>query len=351
MTRYTAKRDAATGEAGKRKTATGEATTGSAAKSTVADSASAPPPAASLGDGLARVLDSRWMRYRAQRESLLGRFSEPAVHDLRVALRRLMTVLQLLHRLRVLGRPRALKRRLKARFKSLSRLRDVQVERRLLADTASDDLHGFSEHLQDTEARLTAQARRQVEDGADAAVAGHMARVRDGLARYHARKDGKRRLRRGLGREVDRLARRAERRLGRVRARRPRTVHRLRLAFKAYRYALEAIAELQPAPELEALLPDAKSWQTRMGDIQDSRVLTSALAAYRLDKTQHVAGLRKAGQHMKAGRMAALEDFCERLEDMEAFLKVSRMAAHGALRQATARQEPPGGTTQPPHPG
>lgn len=307
-------------------------------------------PPAPLGEGLARVLDARWAHYREQRERLLAQFSEPAVHDLRVALRRLMTVLDLLHRLRVPGRPRALNRRLKRRFKALSRLRDVQVERNMVADATAEALSDFSAHLETTEACLTEQARRQVAQGAAATAADHMARVRDGLARQNARAGGERRLARGIAREVKRLARRSQRRLRRVRARRPRTVHRLRLAFKAYRYALEAIAELRPWPGLEALLPHAKVWQTRMGEIQDSRVLMTELAAFRQGQTDHPGGLRKAGRRIKADRATALGDFCGRLEDLADFLEASRAAALAALQYKT---QTPEGTAQapaqPPH--
>src|SRR5262245_44734250 len=76
-----------------------------------------------LSDSLAE----RWDKYRAQLKTCKDELSEEAVHDLRVATRRLLAVMDLLRILDPHPRVKKVRRVLKDQLDSLDELRDTQV--------------------------------------------------------------------------------------------------------------------------------------------------------------------------------------------------------------------------------
>ena len=87
---------------------------------------------------LLESLDARWKKLRAELKICRNEFSEEAVHDLRVATRRLLALFDLLRVLIPRKRVQKIRRALKDQLDELDDLRDTQV---LLAD--------ISEFIQD----------------------------------------------------------------------------------------------------------------------------------------------------------------------------------------------------------
>ncbi len=202
------------------------------------------------------------------RRRVLRRGDGEAIHDLRVATRRLQATLEILgHRLpdrprrRLDRRARTLRRRLGAARNAwvlselLGRFRSVPAreERKFVMDLARrlersagsrplNDRRGLPGIRRRIRTLLGGMAERA---GASAASAG------DAL--------------RGLVRAV--LRARAD-----IRDGDPESMHRLRIAIKRYRYALEALTEAG-APRLRPAIRAARSLQSDLGSLHDLDVL------------------------------------------------------------------------------
>ena len=87
------------------------------------------------------AVDARWKKYRSELKTCRTEFSGEAVHDLRVAVRRLLAIFDLLRSVIHHPRIQRIRRELKDQLDNLDELRDVQV---LLADI-SEFVHDVPE--------------------------------------------------------------------------------------------------------------------------------------------------------------------------------------------------------------
>ncbi len=237
------------------------------------------PHARERPPSLATVLEWRWQHYERQLAQLQrGPLAEPDVHRFRVAARRLMTLLR-----GIRGRPRnadaeALRRAVRRRFKALARLRDVQVERQLAGALARGAPAGaaFLRRLSREEGRL----RKELHTGLTQAGL-HEERERCDALLHHLRSQaGEAPQRLGLRRWLRRRARAVLRRQADLKRDDPATLHRLRVAIKQFRYALEAAQALGRDGALARPLARAERWQNRLGTLQDLRVLRADCAVF-----------------------------------------------------------------------
>ena len=104
---------------------------------------------------LVRALDSRWRRLRKEWDRTRNNYSEDAVHDLRVASRRMIAVLDTLRGLADDPEIEECRRRVKKSLGALSPLRDVHVQRLSVSRLARrfPQLKGFANSLAQKEAR------------------------------------------------------------------------------------------------------------------------------------------------------------------------------------------------------
>src|SRR5262245_59559094 len=115
-------------------------------------------------DTLSLSLDERWKKYREELKVCKQEFSEEAVHDLRVATRRLLVVLDMLRALDPHPRVQKARQLLKNQLDSLDDLRDTQV---MLVDVYESianfpGLKGFEEYLLAREKKQLRRARKEV---------------------------------------------------------------------------------------------------------------------------------------------------------------------------------------------
>ena len=80
-----------------------------------------------------------------------------------------------------------------------------------------------------------------------------------------------------LLRSVDRAFSRTRQLRARIDPRDTRTIHRTRVAFKKFRYMVEALAEYLPGGDRPSAWPAMRHYQTMMGEIQDAEVLLRTL--------------------------------------------------------------------------
>jgi CHAD domain-containing protein len=198
---------------------------------------------------------------------------EHAVHDLRVALRRTRTVLEVGRG--VLGRFHAneARRALRDVQRATGELRDEEV---LL------DLFG-SLGVQDPAALAWIEARRSRERRLRRALIKSLRggqldsgrRVLGALLAFPVKPSRDKRLSK-LGRRAVEKARRDVLKLRGAPIDDPEALHRLRIAYKRLRYVVETFAEALP-PALAALAQPAARFQSRLGDLHDIDVAASAV--------------------------------------------------------------------------
>ena len=227
---------------------------------------------------LADSLRRRWKRYRQALKRCQRDFSEKAVHDSRIQTRRLLSLIELLAVFLAESHLKRARRALKQHLDVFDRLRDTQVQLSLLNKHLLEfpELRPFHDALARREQRCLKQAAsgvrsvkisriekavrsltRQLRNlGGDDA---HRARHR--LAVIHA-------VEGAFARAVE-LRRKMDPGMAE-------TIHRTRVAFKRFRYMVEALQ-----PILAGVTPEGlramRNFQSMMGDLQDTEVLLARL--------------------------------------------------------------------------
>ena len=242
---------------------------------------------------------------------------DSAVHDLRVVLRRIRTVLEVGRS--VLGPFHAdeVRRALRDVHQATGELRDEEVLLSMLGELGVDlpDVNAWLDGRRLREERLRRALVHLVQSGA----LDDGRRLLDALLAFRVRPSRDRRLAKVARRSVDEARRGVDRR----RAAQPDDVeglHRLRIAYKRLRYTAETFADALPA-DLAALAPTAARFQRWLGDLHDVHV---AIASVRR--------ARKLTDESRAELLAILERL--RVERVAAYAKEVGIALVPTLPQA-----------------
>jgi CHAD domain-containing protein len=246
-----------------------------------------------------RALDDR-LGEVAPRVLASGR-NEDAVHDLRVALRRTRTVLEVGRSL--FGRfhsdeVRALLRDVQ---RATGALRDEEVLLDLLASVPVSDpgVQAWLTTRRVRERRLRRALARLIE-------AGELERARrllDALLAFRVDPAKDRRLAKFARRAVAGARRRVERRRN-ARIDDPRALHRLRIGHKRLRYIAEAFAESLPG-QVTALVHSASRAQNRLGRIHDVDIAVASVRRARALSPDARTALLSALYRLREERVAA----------------------------------------------
>jgi CHAD domain-containing protein len=221
-------------------------------------------------------LNTRWDKYKAGLKTCQQEFSEGAVHDLRVAVRRLLSYLDLLRTVMQNPGIQKMKLTLKDQLNDLDDLRNIQA---LLADLSKITrerlmLQPFQEYLQLKEKKLLRAARKGIQSLEIDVLA---KRIRKLEQRIEALEQTN--LDTSLFAAVDESYAIVNQRYMVVDPDQPVTIHRVRLAFKKFRYMIEVIyPTLQNVPV--DYLKRMHDYQTMMGDIQDMEVALQELTGF-----------------------------------------------------------------------
>src|SRR5918994_5008423 len=113
---------------------------------------------------LLAALDDRWKNYRAELKRCRAEFSNEAVHDLRVAARRMLAFIQLLNSISPRPRLQKLARAFKDQLDEFDDLRDTQVILAEISETLNElpQLQKFKYHLQSIEEDLLKSLRTRL---------------------------------------------------------------------------------------------------------------------------------------------------------------------------------------------
>jgi CHAD domain-containing protein len=288
------------------------------------------PVPVAVGPILAAALDSRWQSYRAQLRLCQEKFSEEAVHELRVATRRLLAQFTLLSCIAPSTALEKVRRILKRRLAALGDLRDAQVQRLFIEQkTASfPELVLLRGWLQRRERRLARSAAekvsrfktRKLERWISALTGDLIANARRSRAQSQLASAVMHAAAQAFGEAVER--RRA------IDLADLRTIHQTRVAFKRFRYMLESLS-----PGVTGLskrqLRALAYYQRKMGIIQDLEVMQTYVARYTREDRRREALLQRFSGHLRQRRARALRSFLRSADRLFEFWPPATLAARG----------------------
>lgn len=223
---------------------------------------------------LLEALDQRWKNYRAELKRCRAEFSNEAVHDLRVAARRMLAFIQLMNSISPRPRLQKLSRSFKDQLDQFDDLRDTQVILAEISETIQElpQLQGFQEHLRSVEKKLLKTLRKRLRVIDLFEVSKRVRRMRESL-----KGDSSGELALQTLRAVDDAFQITRRRRSWVNPVQAASIHRVRIAFKAFRYMVEIVY-----PLLQGFPPGnfqrMHDYQSLMGEIQDVEVIMQRLA-------------------------------------------------------------------------
>lgn len=236
---------------------------------------------------LLEALEKRWKTCRAEFKRCKAEFSNEAVHDVRVALRRLLSLIRLLHSIEPRRRLRKLSRALKDLLDEFDDLRDTQVMLAEISETVAElpQLGAFQAHLEKVEKRLLRELRKRLKKLDLKEVTRRIRRTRGSL-----KEEEEAGWTAPILQSVDDAYLTARQRHARVDPAQPASIHRVRVAFKKFRYMVEIIHPmLDGFPE--ANLKRMDGYQTLMGEIQDTEVFLQGLTEFQTGASSTDASL------------------------------------------------------------
>lgn len=211
------------------------------------------------------------------------------VHTVRTTIRRLLAALELATTLGTPAKSRV-ERNLGQVLSALSPLRDSQVQLRTLESMTGErgDLSELSTRLEKQKRALSRKASRSLaEFDADRFQEDLTAVMQELAASAKATRDGNA-ARAAIHGDLARRHLQVSRRRRLVTAEDPRSLHRLRLALKGYRYGLAAVAPALPAAGRE-LAEAVTNLQDQLGAAHDAHVLAETAAAARKSRGRAVS--------------------------------------------------------------
>lgn len=237
-----------------------------------------------MREALESLLKDRWTNYRRALKQCRNKFSEQRVHALRVEIRRLLSMLTLLEAVLPAKQINPVRDPLRRRLKAFARLRDTHVQLLLvkgMKGTPKDgpELKKFQQFLRRKERRLVHRLTRELKEARHGRLTRRVRRLRHavrqtkemGAPAWHFEAALLRAVRHAFDEVV------AHYRM--VDAAEPATIHRLRVAFKKFRYMAEAPAQTGPGGSGRRRLA-MHDYQTRMGEIQDVEVLLARVEKF-----------------------------------------------------------------------
>ncbi|MCI0554916.1 MAG: CHAD domain-containing protein [Anaerolineae bacterium] len=234
------------------------------------------PSTLNVNQLLLDALDKRWKNYRAELKRCRAEFSNEAVHDLRIAARRMLAIIQLLNSISPRPRLQKLNRAFKDQLDEFDDLRDTQVILAEISETIQElpQLQKFQYHLQSVEEDLLKALRKKLKVIDLFDVSKRIRKTRESL---EAKNDDELALQ--TIQAVDDAFLITKQRHGWIDSAQPATIHRVRIAFKTFRYMVEIIHPLLKEYPLENL-KRMNDYQSLMGEIQDVEVIMQTLADF-----------------------------------------------------------------------
>jgi CHAD domain-containing protein len=301
----------------------------------------APAQTADVLEHLGDSLNTRWRRYRKRLKRCQERFSRDAVHDVRVETRRLLSTIELLGAFIPERDVKKVRRALKRHLDTFDQLRDTQVQLGYVGRMAGTfpDAHAFYDWLRKREARFTRTTRKAVKRIKTKRLGRCLAAVENEI-RLQRKRIGREQafaiVRRAINQSFARVAQLCRR----VRADDTKTIHRTRIAFKHFRYMVEALVPLLPAVT-EDHRRALRAYQCMMGDIQDMEVLLAALDKFVQKEEVNAASARRLKKELVRWRRLLIQIYLNAAGRLRRFWPPPRLGQPTQKREIKTHESIP----------
>ena len=288
--------------------------------------ARAAPRAKPLTDFRALMLGSlhdRWQSFRAELKRCRKKYSEEAVHDLRVATRRLISTLDLVDRIHPEANLRKTRRALKRQLDLFGPLRDVQVQLLTIEKMLSSfpELQEFHNFLVKRERKLMQRLGMELKRVKTGKIRKRIALAARQLAMLPDTPAVQQEQRAEAMQAIEIAFNRVVERKHAIAPTDGSAIHRMRVAFKKFRYMVESLAPVRgrtSSRQLKAM----NAFQGSMGDIQDAEVLLSNVQGYASARgSEGEAALGRALEELSRRRTALIETFLRSVDTVFTFWK------------------------------
>jgi CHAD domain-containing protein len=222
-------------------------------------------------------LKRQWKSYSQRLRQCQHRASGDAVHKLRTATRRLVSLIELLQRLTPQPSLKRLRKTLKSQLDTLDQLRDTQVMRQGIGNLVYDhpELTPFLHHLYVEEQRLLMATDENLNHFGHRKLRRPLKKAIDRSYRALSHDT----IQHRLITVIDTLYHIALERYQCSNPQQPASLHALRISLKKLRYSLELTQSVLPAMPDQVLFK-IQTYLNKLGDIQNAEVLENTLNAY-----------------------------------------------------------------------
>lgn len=236
-----------------------------------------------------KSLQKQWQCYCRRLVRCQTRASEKRIHNLRITARRLLAIIELLGAVLPAPARRQVRCCLKQHLDIFDHLRDTQVGRNLVAPLrssfpAAKQFYGWLGKREDRQARKAEKCARRLRLKPIRRALNHCLDQLKQQRKLHAARSESALLQAALATAFKRVAR-LRRKIVRTNVA---SIHLTRIAFKTFRYMLEALSH-ENSCLTEEFLAELRHYQTMMGDVQDAEVLLRGLDKFA--RRKNVAGL------------------------------------------------------------
>lgn len=274
---------------------------------------------------LATALQCQWKRYRDALKRCQRRFSEKSVHASRVESRRLLAQFELLGIFAPASSFKRARRILKRHFDMFDVLRDTQVQLCLLDRHGAEfpDTLTLRDALSRREKRSLKQVARRIRDVKKLRVKTFVATLIRQLQK--AQRDAERQVRnrKAIMHAVDEAFARVLEKRRQMDPGQVATIHRTRIAFKKFRYMVEALQPLFPEISLSRLRT-MQSFQTLLGDLQDTDVFLARVDKFIHKNDEQAKPLASFRHWLLRRRTTQIQRCLERADIIETFWPLRR---------------------------
>ncbi len=229
------------------------------------------------------AFDDHWDDYRKQLKAARHEISEDSIHDLRVSARRMQALSGIIRGLDAHPRVKKLRRFIRKQLNELDDLRDTQVMVQEAQQRVASvpQLAPFSAYLQVRSGDLAGTAQKDLRKSQPSVLKPRIKKIRKVVKKHSDDSD----LVERLLEAVDKAHRKTRGRFDKLDANDPNTVHRVRIAFKEFRYMVEVVQPFLPGYP-EDYPGKMHDYQDAMGKVHDTTVLLEALKEYKQDRQQ-----------------------------------------------------------------
>jgi CHAD domain-containing protein len=285
-----------------------------------------------IGPCLAESLEQRWTSYRKELRRCQEEFSEDAVHELRVASRRLLAQFVLLSSVAPSTGLEKARSSLKRRIVALGDLRDTQVQLTFIDQHAGsfpelDPLRAWLRHRED---RLVKSAAKKVNRFRTKKFGKWISAMTEDLTASAGNVRARKQLASALAHTAANAFAEVEKRRQAIDLADLGTIHQTRVAFKRFRYIMETLSPCVTGLTKRQLRTLAY-YQRRMGIIQDLEVMKRCVERFVAEHKNTESALHPFRRYLRQRRTRALRSFLKSADRVFEFWPTARLAAPSRL--------------------